>query len=308
MSNELLELPSDELKQKMWDEFGLNKDRIQESVQKLKDWLQQQPHLPDDDVDTRLERFLLNCKNSMENTKSTLDLYYTLKALTPDYMTGWDTNQDWFHKLYSISYIYPVRQLTSEGDRVTIVGLLNSDATHFDLINLAKISFMLMEMRTCDDYWRSNILVIDLKNYSMGHVPKFTLPLIRKFEIILMKGYKYRLKSAHLLNVPPFAEFVINMVKSVLKPKIAARIQTHGSDLAELYKQVPKHLLPSDFGGDGEEIVKHNEMWKRKLEENKEWILERENMKSDEKRRPGKVLETGDIFGFEGSFRKLDLD
>ena len=83
-------------------------------------------------------------------------------------------------------YMYPVRPLTSEGDRVSMVGLSDSDAANFDLVSVARMTFMLMEMRTCEDYWRSNILVVDLKNYSLAHVPKFTLPLIRKFEIVLM--------------------------------------------------------------------------------------------------------------------------
>ena len=49
-------------------------------------------------------------------------------------------------------------------------------------------------------------------------------------------------------------------------------------------------------------------LWKEKLELSRDWFLERESMKSDETRRPGKVVDSGDIFGFEGSFRKLNVD
>ena len=49
MCENLLELPDQELKQKIWSEIGLNKQRIKEAVEKLKDWLHQQPHLPNDD-------------------------------------------------------------------------------------------------------------------------------------------------------------------------------------------------------------------------------------------------------------------
>jgi hypothetical protein len=48
--------------------------------------------------------------------------------------------------------------------------------------------------------------------------------------------------------------------------------------------------------------------WLKKLESYRDWFLEQDNMKSDESKRPGKSLDSGDLFGFEGSFRKLNVD
>jgi hypothetical protein len=36
--------------------------------------------------------------------------------------------------------------------------------------------------------------------------------------------------------------------------------------------------------------------------------LKQEKLKADETKRPGKKIDTGDIFGFEGSFRQLEVD
>jgi hypothetical protein len=49
-------------------------------------------------------------------------------------------------------------------------------------------------------------------------------------------------------------------------------------------------------------------MWVKKLESNREWFLEQENLKSDESKRPGKSIDSGELFGFQGSFRRLSLD
>ena len=46
--------------------------------------------------DGRLERWLIRCKNSMEKMKKTLDLYYTLRTVSPEIMGGWDVNEPWF--------------------------------------------------------------------------------------------------------------------------------------------------------------------------------------------------------------------
>jgi hypothetical protein len=49
-------------------------------------------------------------------------------------------------------------------------------------------------------------------------------------------------------------------------------------------------------------------MWKKKLKSYRNWFLEQENVKVDESRRPGKSFNASDLFGFEGSFRQLNVD
>jgi hypothetical protein len=46
----------------------------------------------------------------------------------------------------------------------------------------------------------------------------------------------------------------------------------------------------------------------KKLESYKDWFIEQEKLKSDESRRIGKAVTSSDLFGFEGSFRKLNVD
>jgi len=52
--------------------------------------------------DSRLERWLIRCKNSLERTKQSIDLYYTLKTMTPELMSGWDTTSSWFKSIVDV--------------------------------------------------------------------------------------------------------------------------------------------------------------------------------------------------------------
>jgi hypothetical protein len=40
----------------------------------------------------------------------------------------------------------------------------------------------------------------------------------------------------------------------------------------------------------------------------RDWFLKEGALTSDESMRPGKAIDTGELFGFEGSFRQLKVD
>ena len=79
--------------------------------------------------------------------------------------------------------VLPMPQLTPDYDRVMVFRLLTPNTTHFDFINVLKIVQMIMEIRISEDYCRSDIQIYDLSFFSVGHVSKFTLPLLKKYEM-----------------------------------------------------------------------------------------------------------------------------
>jgi hypothetical protein len=77
-------------------------------------------------------------------------------------------------------------KLTPEFDRIYIFGLQTSDATNFVEEHAAKLNIMQMEIRMCEDYSLSDIMILDLGKYGLGHVTKITIPTVKKYELCAM--------------------------------------------------------------------------------------------------------------------------
>ncbi|XP_069699146.1 alpha-tocopherol transfer protein-like isoform X2 [Periplaneta americana] len=232
----------------------------------------------------------------------TVLLHQSLPRYRPGNITSFTT------PTLKISYYKAMPQLTSEYDRVVCFGILSKDPTDLVIEDWYRMALMTIEVRMCEDYTTRDIFIFDLANLTQAHVDKFSFPSMKKVEVCTMKAFGTRLKAFHIINTPPFAGVVVELVKSVLSSKLAARVYVHGTDLTELHKQVPKESLPTEMGGCGGSIIDNWNPWLKKLETYQDWFLQHENVKSDEKKRLGGKAISRDLFGFEDSFREPDVD
>lgn len=77
--------------------------------------------------------------------------------------------------------------------------------------------------------------------------------------------------------------------------------------MEELYKWIPKRLLPTEYGGEAGPIQNIIDEWEKKLLANVEYFKEEETFGTDEKKRVGSPKNAETLFGVDGSFRKLDV-
>ncbi|KAJ4426893.1 hypothetical protein ANN_26692 [Periplaneta americana] len=127
--------PGKDVVHKIWLEFGLNEQRMKESVEALKKWLAMEPHLPEE----------------------------------------------------SGTCFFPMPELTPEGDRVIMMKYLSKDAMNYLHEDLARLCLMTTEVRMCEEYCFSDIFILDLENYTVGHASKMTFTTAKKGEVCLMK-------------------------------------------------------------------------------------------------------------------------
>lgn len=99
------------------------------------------------------------------------------------------------------------------------------------------------------NYSESFTFVVDMDKYSYKHLAQADWGLFKKVNKILEKVVSGRMKEFHMVHPPKVLDTIMPIVRAIAKEKYMEKIKIH-PDLASLHLDVPKEVLPEDFGGD----------------------------------------------------------
>uniref|UniRef100_A0A8D1F3V4 Alpha tocopherol transfer protein like n=1 Tax=Sus scrofa TaxID=9823 RepID=A0A8D1F3V4_PIG len=92
------------------------------------------------------------------------------------------------------------------------------------------------------------VILADYKGVSLSKASHFG-PFIAKKD-----GFPIRIKAVHVVNEPRIFKGIFAIIKPFLKEKIANRFFLHGSDLNSLHTNLPRNILPKEYGGTAGEL------------------------------------------------------
>ncbi|KAI8441981.1 hypothetical protein MSG28_005646 [Choristoneura fumiferana] len=160
-----------------------------------------------------------------------------------------------------------------------------------------KLALMIGDVRLTEEKVGvgGDIYVLDAAVLGPSLLAKLSPSAIKKFMICVQEAFPVKLKEVHIINTSPIVERFVNF------------IHVH-KDVKELYKYVPREMLPVEYGGDCSSMDVLQEQWRQKLEEYGDWFKAQESVKANEALRPGRPTNYDDLFGIDGSFRQLAID
>lgn len=302
---------SPDLQEKARKELGEDPDRRKEDIEAIRKWLKKQPHINARLDDWNILRFLRGCKFSLERTKEKMDMFYTCKTAVPEWFVNRDPDIPKMRELLEMGCFLPLEKTDPQGRQVIIVraGIHNTSTTSVE--ELFKATHL-----TSDVLFEENeemsicgvVQILDMAGVTAAHGFQMTPAVVKKAMTVWQDGYPMRPKAMHYINTPQGFDTVFNIFKSFMKEKMKERVHVHGANLSSLHAQVPKSVLPAEYGGENGSVAELTQHWLRKVVEKKEWLKEDEQYKVDESKRPGKPKTSSDLFGLEGSFRQLNVD
>lgn len=138
-----------------------------------------------------------------------------------------------------------------------------------------------------------------------------------------------RVKGIHIINPAPFFNQLLALLKPFLKKELLDELHFH-MDIKNLFPYIQQDALPSDYGGSFHSIKKAHgsyylntiliifklledffltEISYNRVKENREFFMDDERTRrANEKLRRGQTKVQDDMYGLDGSFKKLAFD
>ncbi|KAK9730672.1 CRAL/TRIO domain [Popillia japonica] len=304
---------SKELQEKAIAELNENPSSIREDIDHIKEWLRKQPHLNPRMDDQFILTYLRGCKFSLEKTKAKLDGLYTLKPMLPEFFSNRDPFDKNIQHLLKLGVILPLTKVASpDSPRVIIMRPALVDPSPTALETFFKLNLMIADIivKEDDQFVICGLMLFqDLTGMSLSHMTHMNPTITKKSMTYFQEAHPSRPKDLHFFNIPSFFDTILGIVKPFMKEKLQQRIHAHKtSKIDDMYKYIPKSILPEEYGGDAGPTQNLIDYWKKKVEDHASWYKEDSQYVSNESKRIGRPKTAGDIFGIEGSFRKLNVD
>jgi len=302
-----------ELIQNAKENLGEDQKQLEESVKMLNEWLDKSPHLQNVKRDEDFQKgFLRGCKYSLERTKEKYDFHFTVRGSLPEWFADWDPYQESIQRFLKAGVYLPLPGYDKQGRFVVLMRPGQLDPNTMKIEEGFKVSTMLIELAMRGNTQGSVqgfVLVQDMSGMTKQHALQMNVALIKKAMTVWQDAYPANPKALHFLNLPNVMETFFNLAQSFQKEKMKKRNIVHAKgDLSKLIEDLGEDVLPKEYGGVNGTCEEIRDYWKGEMEKNKDWLIQQTKYKTDEKKRPGKPKLHADIFGIEGSFRKLEID
>ncbi|KAL6428454.1 hypothetical protein ACFW04_008609 [Cataglyphis niger] len=278
-------------------------------IQSLRKWCEKQPHLPKIE-DSFLAMFLHSNYYQMQSTKNTIENYYTTRTHVPEFFSNRDPlERKELRQAFKITANLPLKGVTKDGYRIMYSAFLDIDPSRF--VYNDNVKYFLM---VCDVWFLTEgtnngyIYFADVSALSFGHIARISPLGLKKYLYYIQDAAPIRLMGIHFINAPPAMELLMNMMKPFMKKEMIDMIHFHSS-LKNASEYVPIDSLPNEVGGKAGSMYKLAEIEVKKLEDHREWFLMDEAIgRVNETLRIDKNKSASDLFGIEGSFKRLDID
>lgn len=291
------------------DELKNNPDLKEEDMQMLRDWYKKQPHLPQI-TDSELVLFLHSNYYRMEPTKTTIDAYYTVRSHVPEFFSNRDPlGSKELRKSFQTITIQVLETKTPEGYSVLYGRLIDTDPSNYVYNDAMKFLSMVLDLWLYKEgTTQGHIILFDMKNVVFGHAARLNPMGLKKYLFYLQEALPVRLKGFHFMNITSVMDVILNMMKPFMKKELLDMLHTH-TTLDTVAKFLPVDILPNEAGGKAGPLMQLHEKSVKMLEDNRDWFLQEEQTRRvNESLRAGKGKTATDLFGVEGTFKKLDID
>ncbi|XP_071638276.1 alpha-tocopherol transfer protein-like [Temnothorax longispinosus] len=295
------------------EEKKKNPELKDSDIQILKDWAMKQSHLPKI-LDVEYVLFLHSNYYRIEAAKNTIEEYYTSRTHMPEFFSDRDplgTKQ--LREIFKVVASMTLPMTTKEGYKLVYSRLIDYEPSRFVYNDVMKYFSMVVDLWLyTEGTAEGHIIIIDMAGVTFAHAGRLSPMGIKRYLYYLQEAIPIRLKGLHFINTNAVMDIILSMMKPFMKKELMEVLHIHPTNSTKdtLATFVPLEAFPCDIGlgGKAKPLKEQQEEILKKIEDHREWYLQDEiTGRVNEALRVGKS-KTMDLFGVEGSFKKLDID
>lgn len=140
----------------------------------------------------------------------------------------------------------------------------------------------------------------------MGHLIRVKIMGFKRYISYLQDALPVRIKGLYFINSNSIVDKLLTMIKPFMNKHLMAMLKVF-TNMEDVYKVIPKDMLPKELGGSTMTIEELHKEMRDKLAENRDFFLEFQHERLvDETKRPGKAKNGSDVI--QSSFQQLEFD
>ncbi|XP_044261487.1 alpha-tocopherol transfer protein-like [Tribolium madens] len=277
-------------------------DNRKKELNKIKIWMNSQPHLPHIS-DEYIYLFLHAAYYNIDKTKTCIENYFTIRASAPAIFNDRDPYSPRMQVMISLGNLIRLPKATPEGYKVLLYSVRDPDPTKMIFSDAVKGFCMYNDCVLSEDGLAEGYIVIfDMKGVSIGHLARVSLPALKAFMFYIQEAHPARLKGIHILNTASWIHHIMRIVLPLIKSELLSMVKFHKGSIPE---GVPQDILPADYGGEAPSVEELDSETKSMVDKYASWLKESVHFKADESKRVKKASWWG-LFSGSNSTERID--
>ncbi|KAG5680464.1 hypothetical protein PVAND_009972 [Polypedilum vanderplanki] len=248
----------------------LSENEMDEKVAEFRKWIKEQPQLPQNIEKMLLLRYLKTYNFNLERAQKLIAYSFDIRAKNQHIFTDRDPESPALQNVLNVCEIVPMSKATSDNYKVCILRLIDYDSRNFVFNDVVKAFFTFADLRLVSpdpnpELADGEIPIFDMKGLSIWHLFKINFATLKLYFKYVQEAHPVRVQQCHIVNCTPLLSRVMSLVRPLLKPEVAARLQFHSPNSDTIFKFIPRDILPEEYGGTAGSIVDMKEHWFKKL-------------------------------------------
>lgn len=226
------------------------KERIG-AVNTFRTWILQQPHITCPTDTEWLLRFLRNAKFSQLRAREKLTYHLKCKTDFNTWFDDIDTTEKGIQAFLSTGYMVPLPGFDDEGRKILLIkeGAIDPHSKVYNVATVMRAIFAYVFHLLRDENVQVNgvVCLSDMTGFSIKHQTFWGYEGMKNSTKCFEGGIPCRFKGYYLYNAGPIVDTIMAMMKPFMSKKTLDRMRTLGENMENVYKYVPKRMLPDEY-------------------------------------------------------------